>query len=326
MLPLKCNFTWLTLYLVLCVMLPVLSQPRKRVNKPLATTYECEHEEFLGDKYCVFRNVMYNGRNAIAFKAPSSKVQQIAFVDSNLKHIPMALLTAFPDMRVLNVTNSNLTTVIIPKNLERLYASKNSITKVIVLQDPATTTMIELVLDSNRLQDLSNITRQLKKLEILNLNGNQQLPKEKAIDLGWFVGLKNLRQLLLADTGMYYIDNVRASSLPELRLLDLSRNDLTTSNLVVSVFAPLHKLESLRLAHNQLTNLHALELTQNNKLKEIYLEGNDFTCQFQDLLVKHLIASNIEYPVEHKNVECKQGYWKRHNMCCRSGLLDRINL
>ncbi|XP_050093435.1 phospholipase A2 inhibitor-like [Anopheles aquasalis] len=321
MLPTKCNFIWLTLYVVLCIILPVLSQPRRRVTKPTATTYECKHEQFLGDKYCVFHNVVYNGRNAIAFKAPSSKEQQIAFVDSNLKHIPMELLTAFPEMRVLDVTNCNLTTVMIPKNLERLYASKNSINKVIVLQEPATTTMIELVLDSNRLQDISNITRQLKKLEILDLSGNKQLPQEKAIELGWFVGLKNLRQLLLADIGVYYIDNERASSLPELQLLDLSNNDLITSNLDVSVFAPLHKLESLQLANNQLTNLDALELTENNNLKEIFLEGNDFTCDFQALLVKHLIESNIDYPVEHKDADCMQGYWKRDNMCCRSGLL-----
>ncbi|XP_035790732.1 phospholipase A2 inhibitor-like isoform X2 [Anopheles albimanus] len=325
MLPMKC-FIWLTLYLALCVILPVHSQPRRRVAKPAATTYECKPEDFLRDKYCVFRNVEYNGRNAIAFKAPSSKVQQVAFVDSNLKHIPMELLTAFPEMRALYAVNCSLTTVIIPKKLERLHASKNSINKVIVLQDPATTTMIELVLDSNRLQDISNITRPLKKLEVLNLSDNKQLTKEKAIELGWFARLKNLRQLLLANVGVYYIDNARASSLPELQLLDLSNNDLITSNLDVGVFAPLHKLESLRLAHNQLTNLDALELTQNNKLKEIYLEGNDFTCDFQALLVKHLVESGIEYPVEHKNVECMQGYWKRDNMCCRSGFLDRISL
>uniref|UniRef100_A0A2M4ATJ0 Putative leucine-rich repeat protein n=1 Tax=Anopheles triannulatus TaxID=58253 RepID=A0A2M4ATJ0_9DIPT len=321
MLPTKCNFIWLTLYFVLCVALPVLSLPRRRVPTPTATTYECKDEEFLQDKYCVFRNVGYTGRNAIAFKAPSSNVQQVAFLDSNLKHIPMELLTTFPEMRVLHVSNCNLTTVIIPEKLERLYASKNAIKKVIILQDPATTTMKELVLDSNRLQDISNVTRQLKKLEILNLSGNKQLPQENTIELGWFASLKNLRQLLLADVDMFYIENARDSSLPELQLLDLSNNDLITSNLDVGVFAPLHKLESLRLAHNQLTKLDALQLTQNNKLKEIYLEGNDFTCDFQALLVKHLIQSGIEFPVEQKNVECMQGYLKRYNMCCRSALL-----
>uniref|UniRef100_A0A2M4CGY5 Putative leucine-rich repeat protein n=1 Tax=Anopheles darlingi TaxID=43151 RepID=A0A2M4CGY5_ANODA len=309
--PTNCNTVWF----VLCMILPVLLQTVE------AATYECKNEKYMSEDYCVYRNVVHDGRNAIEFKAPSSKEQHVAFLNSNLKHIPKELLSAFPDMRVLHVVNSNLTSVVIPNKLERLYASNNFISKVIVHQSPATTTMTELMLDSNRLLDVSNITRQLKKLEILNLSGNEELAKAKAIDLGNFDGMKNLRDLLLAGIGAYYVDNDRGVSFPELMLLDLSNNDLITSNLAVKVFAPMPKLETLRLAHNKITKLDVLQLTENNKLKEIYLEGNDFPCDYQALLVKHLIESRVEFPVDHKNVECMQGYMKQNDMCCRGSIM-----
>uniref|UniRef100_A0A2M3YWG2 Putative leucine-rich repeat protein n=1 Tax=Anopheles nuneztovari TaxID=30067 RepID=A0A2M3YWG2_9DIPT len=312
----KCNTMWL----VLCViLLPVLLQAAE------AATYECKHEKHLDENYCVFRNVVYDGRNAIEFKAPSSKELHVAFFDSKLKHIPKELLSAFPEMRALYVVDCNLTSVVIPNKLEHLFASNNIISKVVVHQSAATTSMIELILDSNRLQDISNITRHLKKLEILNLSGNEELPKEKAIDLGNFEGMVNLRSLTLAGVGAYYVDNERGVKFPELTLLDLSNNDLTTSNLAVKVFASMPKLETLRLAHNKITSLEVMELTENNKeLKEIYLEGNDFACSFQTLLVKHLAESGVELRVQRKNVECLQGYMKQNDMCCRTSLLDTV--
>ncbi|XP_035788622.1 uncharacterized protein LOC118464942 [Anopheles albimanus] len=309
----KCNTMWL----ILCViLLAVLLQPAE------AASYECKQEKYLDENFCVFRNVVYDGRNAIEFKAPSSKELHVAFVDSVLKHIPKELLTAFPEMRVLYVVSCNLTSVIIPNKLERLYASNNIISKVIVHQSRDTTTMTELMLDSNRLLDISNVTRHLKKLEILNLGGNEELAKAKAIDLGMFEGMANLRSLTLASIGAYYVDNDRGVKFPELELLDLSNNDLITTNLDVKVFATMPRLETLRLAHNKITSLDVLELTRNNKLKEIYLDGNDFACSYQTLLVKHLMETGIEYRVERKNVECMQGYMKQNDMCCRSGLLD----
>uniref|UniRef100_A0A2M3YY84 Putative leucine-rich repeat protein n=1 Tax=Anopheles braziliensis TaxID=58242 RepID=A0A2M3YY84_9DIPT len=311
----KCNTMWL----VLCViLLPALLQAAE------AATYECKNEKHRDENYCVFRNVVYDGRNAIEFKAPSSRELQVAFLDSKLKHIPKELLTAFPEMRVLDVVNCNLTSVVIPNKLERLFASDNIISKVIVHQSPATTTMTELMLDSNRLLDISNITQHLKKLEILNLNGNEELAKAKAIDLGMFAGMANLRSLTLAGIGAYYVDNDREVKFPELELLDLSNNDLITTNLAVKVFATMPKLETLRLAHNKITSLDVIELTQNNKLKEIYLEGNDFPCNYQTLLVKHLMESGVELGVQGKNVECMQGYMKQNDMCCRTSLLDNI--
>uniref|UniRef100_A0A2M4BQ39 Putative leucine-rich repeat protein n=1 Tax=Anopheles marajoara TaxID=58244 RepID=A0A2M4BQ39_9DIPT len=313
----KCNTMWLVLSVML---VPMLLQTAE------AATYECKNENHRDENYCVFRNVVYDGRNAIELKAPSSKEMHVAFLDSKLKHIPNELLTAFPEMRVLDVVNCNLTSVVIPNKLERLFASDNLISKVIVHQSPATTNMKELMLDSNRLVDISNITRHLKNLEILNLSGNEELAKAKAIDLGNFAGMVNLRSLALARIGAYYVDNDRGVKFPELVWLDLSNNDLITSNLAVKVFATMPKLETLQLAHNKITSLDAMELTRNNQLKTIYLEGNDFSCSFQTLLVKHLEASNVKLEVQRKNAECLQGYMKQNDMCCRTSLLDTITV
>ncbi|XP_052873428.1 toll-like receptor 6 [Anopheles cruzii] len=305
------NYTWL----LLCVVLPALSQA--------AIAYECTMQKLHEETYCVFRNVVYDGSTAAEFKSGAAKkVQQVAFEDSSLVHLPKELLSAFPDLRALYVAGTNLTTVVIPSKLERLYASNNYITKVIVHQAATNTPMTELMLDSNRLRDISNLTR-LTNLEILNLSGNEELAKDSTIDLGDFGGLTNLRHLLLSDVGAFYVENERDVSLPELELLDLSNNNLVTTNLVVKVFAPLRKLKILRLAHDKLTDLDAMGLTKNNDLAEIYLEGNDFPCDFQARLLEHFQKAQVETPVVHKQSRCMLEYEKQNDMCCRSTFTDK---
>ncbi|XP_058062685.1 uncharacterized protein LOC131212720 [Anopheles bellator] len=309
----KCNYTWL----LLCVVLPALSQA--------TIAYECTMQKLHEETYCVFRNVVYDGSAAAEFKSGAAKkVQQVAFEDSSLVHVPKELLSAFPDLRALYVAGTNLTSVVIPSKLERLYASNNYITKVIVHQTATNTPMTELMLDSNRLRDISNLTR-LTNLEILNLSGNEELAKDSTIDLGDFGPLTNLRHLLLSDVGAFYVENERDVSLPELELLDLSNNNLVTTNLVVKVFAPLRKLKILRLAHDKLTDLDAMGLTKNNDLAEIYLEGNDFPCDFQARLLEHFQKAQVETPVVHKQSRCMLEYEKQNDMCCRSDALTKAD-
>uniref|UniRef100_A0A182JLV0 Uncharacterized protein n=1 Tax=Anopheles atroparvus TaxID=41427 RepID=A0A182JLV0_ANOAO len=288
-------------------------------------THECTLEKRQQDEVCVFRNVLYRANDSnFVFKAPTSaKVQHVAFEDSTLNHIPREFLSAFPDLRALTVVQVNLSSVVIPSKLERLYASNNRISKVIVHQTKDNTAMLELMLDSNQLSDIRNLTR-LAKLEILNLGGNRELPVEDTVDLGRFRGLDALRHLVLSDVDMLYVENEENVALPALELLDLSNNNLITTNLRVQVFAPLKQLQTLRLSHTLISDLEALQLTQNNPgLKTVYLEGNNFKCDRQRQIVEQLHRSGIATPVS-QNARCMQGFEKRDEMCCQSSALNNL--
>uniref|UniRef100_A0A1S4H4N6 Uncharacterized protein n=1 Tax=Anopheles gambiae TaxID=7165 RepID=A0A1S4H4N6_ANOGA len=280
-------------------------------------TYECTIEKREDESVCMFRNVVYTtSMTGITFKAPNAKVQHVAFEDSTLDRIPAELLNAFPNLRSLSVPNANLSSVVIPAKLERLYASDNQISQVIVHQTRDTTTMLELILDSNRLHDISNLTR-LAKLEILSLSGNRELPIDDTIELGRFKGMDGLRHLLLSDVGAHHLENEQEVSLPALELLDLSSNNLPPSYLSVKVFAPFKSLQILRLAYNQLRELDVLQLTKNNpQLKQIYLEGNEFPCKLLTLMLKHFKKEGIETPVANPNVRCLLGFDKEQGLCC----------
>uniref|UniRef100_A0A182RLW0 Leucine rich immune protein (Coil-less) n=1 Tax=Anopheles funestus TaxID=62324 RepID=A0A182RLW0_ANOFN len=280
-------------------------------------TFECVLQRRDDENVCAFRNVMYTANmTGVTFKAPTGKIQHVAFEDSTLEHLPKELLTAFPDLRSLSVPNTNLSTVIIPAKLERLYASDNQITRIIVHQTRDTTTMLELMLDSNHLHDVTNLTR-LAKLEILNLSGNKELSNDGTIELGRFKGMNGLRHLLLSDVGAYYLENEQDVSLPELELLDLSNNNLLTSSLSVKVFAPLKSLQILRLGHNQLKDLDAMQLTEGSpQLKQIYLEGSHFPCDQQKLILNHLNKAGVETPVTNRQSRCLLGFEKHDDMCC----------
>ncbi|XP_052901845.1 uncharacterized protein LOC128309484 [Anopheles moucheti] len=298
---------------LLCTILLTLS------STDAGPTYECELQKRDDENVCVFRNVMYaTNITGVTFKAPTDKIQHVAFEDSTLEHLPKELLSAFPDLRSLSVPNANLSSVTIPAKLERLYASDNQISRIIVHQTRDSTTMLELMLDSNNLQDVTNLTR-LAKLEILNLSGNKDLPDDGTIELGRFKGMNGLRHLLLSDVGAYYFENEKDVSLPELELLDLSNNKLLTSNLIVKVFEPLKSLQILRLGHNQLQDLDVMQLTNGNpQLKQIYLEGNHFKCDHQRLILNHLHKAGVETPVTNRQGRCMLSFEKQDDMCCIS--------
>uniref|UniRef100_A0A182YAA7 Leucine rich immune protein (Coil-less) n=1 Tax=Anopheles stephensi TaxID=30069 RepID=A0A182YAA7_ANOST len=290
-----------------------------------SSTFDCELEKRADENVCVFRNVMYTANiTGATFKGPAGKIQHVAFEDSTLEQFPKELLTAFPDLRSLSVPSTNLSTLVIPTKLERLIASDNQISRIIVHQTRDSTTMQELMLDSNHLRDISNLTR-LAKLEILNLSRNKDLPLDGTIELGRFKGLNELRHLLLSDVGAYYLENENDVSLPELELLDLSYNSLLTSSLNVKVLAPLKSLQILRLGYNQLNDLDVLQLTQNNgQLKQIYLEGNHFTCPLQRLILDHLAKVGVEAPVTNKQAQCLLGFEKQDDLCCMPQMAGMI--
>ncbi|KAL9704298.1 hypothetical protein quinque_007816 [Culex quinquefasciatus] len=289
-----------------------------------AETYECTigKLEYGEGEFCIFRNVSYSAKStaSIGFKTPGNSVQtRIAFEESELDHLPKEFLSKFgKDMRVLHVVRCKLQSVVITNAMEELFATDNYIEKVIVHQQSGSSPIKSIHLQSNRLEDVSNITRNCKNVTILDLSRNELLSKESVINLGMFNGLNQLEYLLLADVGALYLDYDNLPNLPSLTLLDLSMNNLLPSDLQVDKLSVLENLRVLRFNDIGFAQLDYAHLTQMKSLKQVYLEGNSFDCVYLVDMINFLNEKGIETPVARPATVCSTGFKVEKQMCCKS--------
>lgn len=287
-------------------------------------TYECTVGKLdYGDgEFCIFRNVTYSSKStaSITFKTPGNSVQtRIAFEDSEMEHLPKEFLTKFgKDMKVLNVVRCKLQSVVITNALEELFATDNYIEKVIVHQQSGSSPIRSIHLQSNRLEDISNITRNCKNVTILDLSRNEKLSNDSTINLGMFDGLNQLEYLLLADVGALYIDFNNLPKLPSLTLLDLSMNNLLPSELHLDKLAVFENLRVLRFNDIGFAQLDSAHLTRLKSLKQVYLEGNSFECKYLVDMINYLNENGIETPVARPATVCPAGFQIEKQMCCKS--------
>nr|XP_029713368.1 carboxypeptidase N subunit 2-like [Aedes albopictus] len=290
-------------------------------------TYECEIVErydIQGQRFCVFRDVQYSSNTTdIAFKASDEK-HRVVFENSQMQHLPKEFLQKFQDLKILNVTGCNLTSVVITKSMEELIATDNYISKIFVEQHPQNSTLKELHLQSNRISDISNVTSNCKQLRILDLSRNQLLADQSDLDLSKFNGLDQLEYLSLADVGALYLVYDKPVSLPSLTLLDLSLNSLLPVDLRVDYFKSFKRLQVLRLNSNGFSQLDYNYFTQMESLKEVYLEGNEFSCKYLKTMLDHLNNKGKKTPVARPATHCPAGYNIVEQMCCKSESLTNL--
>ncbi|XP_058835109.1 uncharacterized protein LOC131692213 isoform X2 [Topomyia yanbarensis] len=306
------------LFLVLLVIISL-------IDYTAGETYECGIENYGPEnhQYCVFRNVNYSkNTTSITFKAPTIKQQRVVFENSDMEYLPKEFLEKFGnDLKVLNVSGCKLRSVVITRALEELYAIDNFIEQVIVHQNAQSSPMKEIYLQSNRLKDISNITKSCKNIRILDLSRNQELAPESKFDLSMFEGFMQLEYLLLADIGAFYLDYSKKVNIPSLTLLDLSMNNLLSSDLRLDYLSSLEKLEMLRLNDNNMAQLDYTLLVEMKSLKQVFLEGNSFDCNYQRIMIKFLNENNIQTPVARPARNCPAGFKIESQMCCKSEMM-----
>lgn len=287
------------------------------VTSSLAETYDCTIEKDGEKEICVFRNVEYfKNTTHIAFSSPGpTKPENVAFKDSNMVAIPPNFLLTFGnDLKFLIVENCMLQTVTITKNMEVLYAKNNYIEKVLMSRNTQCDNLKELDLSSNRLGNAGNITN-CKHLITLNLSGNEGIWEDDTVDLSLFESMIQLRDLNLAGTGVFYIDNSKNIGLPSLQTIDLSKNDILPADFNIEIFYPFHALETLKLNDNGMTSIDYAFLLNIKTLKSVYLNGNSFPCLKIKVMRDFLQAHNIATPTDrHSN--CQQNAREIEGMCC----------
>lgn len=270
------------------------------------------------EEYCIFRDVTSTtGGAKFSYPTGVPKPTRVAFENSNLKQVPADFLRlAGAELKVLRVENCGLESVTISSGLESLYAKGNAIEKVIVHQSGTEGPLRILDLSQNQMTDIKNVTN-CKNLEILNLSGNTKLFSD-LLELQHFKGMNSLRELHLAHNDITYIDNTDDTNLESLELLDLSHNNLITSDLQMKVFYPLTKLHTLRLNDNLMADLSYNHLRNIKSLKTIYLNGNNFDCTYLERMLTFLQQININTPTEPTLYSCKTQIMD--GMCCTGQL------
>jgi len=109
-----------------------------------------------------------------------------------------------------------------------------------------------------------------------------------------FENNRKVKILRLVDCEITMIYETLFVSMPQLEVLDLSKNDLKSFDMKTVKGNP--NLQTLKLQNCALTEITNIELIQNHfpKLSEIYLDGNAFTCQYLKQLVDFLKKRGIK--------------------------------
>lgn len=305
------------MWLIISVFLWILNHQTLPVS---AQSHECVIETggANGKEHCVFRNVQfYRNTTQISFSAPLGTVKptHVTFENSSMIHLPREFLELFgPDLKVLRVESCRLRSVTITSNMVALYARNNLIDKVIVHQSEQTSVLNELDLSMNRLENIQNITR-CHKLQVLNLSTNEKIATDSALDLSMFSKFNELRELYLADAGALYLDNTKNTALKSLTLLDLSRNSLLQSDLRFEKLYPYTALQTLKLNNNGMSKLDYVELLEMKSLKTVYLNGNNFMCDYLKRMIDFLTENGISTPSERHGT-CQPNQQEIDGMCC----------
>ncbi|XP_050093729.1 uncharacterized protein LOC126576491 [Anopheles aquasalis] len=265
------------------------------------------------EEFCVLNDLRTDVATA-GNKLTDPSITHVAIVNSSVKNLTAAFYERFPRIEHLVVRGSDLEQLHIAGNVRIIDASGNKIKSVTVQGGGA---VRELNLRNNPIRDITPISG-LVGLTKLNL-GDTLMAKEHAFDLSNLANLTNLTEMHIDGLNLYYLDNTKKKPLPNLRVLDLSRNSFTPSNFQLELFRSMPKLEELLLRHCLFSDLtvHTEELRTNfPSLKKIYLEGNQLPCPIFSNLLDLLNSNGIE-PVQPEQPEqCVLGFTLISQMCC----------
>ena len=158
--------------------------------------------------------------------------------------------------------------------LKELNLNQNSLTKFDQSWFENLSKLVnEVDINGNRLSNefLNNASGLgLEKNTLVNSNGDI------------FQGLRNLRQLVLADNKIGSIEAKSFLPLTNLLKLDLSRNTLTEIN--AGMFQGLHKLQTLDVSQNKISVIQPKSFDELEKLKKLNLENNSLSKFDQSVL------------------------------------------
>nr|XP_023673371.1 TLR4 interactor with leucine rich repeats [Paramormyrops kingsleyae] len=198
---------------------------------------------------------------------------------NSIEKLPDAVFKSLPNLMYLHLESNKLRYIhrnafINLTNLRFLNLSGNkqkSIRNILTFASlPSLTT---LLVSENEIQHIGNhVFQNLKKLLKLSLSNN----KISQVELGALKGLSNVRELLMDGNELVHIRSGVLDPLERVEEIDFSRNRIYSVE--PSAFTQLQHLKILKLEKNQLTSLSGGIFALNGVLYNLYLNGNNWTC------------------------------------------------
>lgn len=186
-------------------------------------------------------------------------------------------------------------------HLELIELGFNNITVLSQAVFNGATNLEKLYVSWNRLTNIDELFNDLVHLKILDLSFNDL----SYINASVLSNRTKLEQLELRATGLTKLPIELFEQQTELQLLDLSLNNLSLSDENFPPFAPLHKLEVLKLENTSLIGISDELKKIMPSLKFINLAANTMDCPSVHVLIDFFMKNNIEYDFgETIDVEC----------------------
>ncbi|XP_058836228.1 toll-like receptor 6 [Topomyia yanbarensis] len=230
-------------------------------------------------------------------------------VSSNqLIYINWDPLSDLRQLEQLDLGNNLITELIIPKYLRRLVASNNHIYELSTDRDAFIFMLEYLDASRNRLSNIDKLSH-LAKLTYIDLSYNRLL----SVDFALFKNMRLLRELRLAHNNIFAVTTSELKPI-SLELVDLSYNEL--AHLAANDSAGIGSTVKLLLNNNYLMSFEVTDgLLNFPNLREISLNGNDWTCKDIDRIMIGLKAKNVNVIPDHQ--QCAPYQISRNYLCCR---------
>ncbi|XP_052870741.1 uncharacterized protein LOC128276314, partial [Anopheles cruzii] len=206
--------------------------------------YEYAHGKVA--EFCVLRGLQDDVRTA-----RQERFANVAVLYARIKELPAHFYSRFPHLELLVVRDSSLDWLDIKGGVRVIHAERN---KIRSLRVDGTSELRELYLRANPIESVASGVSSLPSLEKLDLS-DTAIAKEETLEVNSFAGLNNLQELYLVDVRAYYFENEKNRVLPNLRLLDVSRNTFIPTNFDLRLFQAFPRLEVLNLSHGSMTDL-----------------------------------------------------------------------
>ncbi|KAG5680158.1 hypothetical protein PVAND_009683 [Polypedilum vanderplanki] len=203
----------------------------------------------------------------------NNRMQQINIADTNIERLWIA--------------QNNLKELKLNKNLKLLYAPINEINKI---DFNGNTELLEIKLRQNQINDFTNFSSSLSKIEVLDISYNPIT----TLKVSSFARMPELVRLNLEYT------NISKESLTfgtfthnaNLSQLDLSYNRL--GHIDFNIFTTLTQLSLLNVDGNNLTQIPYEQMRQYfPKLSLIGISDNDWNCTYLAGMIKQLKQNNV---------------------------------